>query len=79
MSLYLFPTQNFQFINHSGPPKPKLTWRREHTKTTRLKNMIISNLTKVQVPGLLLRRAELRHSIWYLVGIPEAYVHSRVL
>ncbi|KAF2843969.1 hypothetical protein T440DRAFT_73027 [Plenodomus tracheiphilus IPT5] len=33
MSMNSFPTQNFQFINHSGPLKPKLTWRREHTKT----------------------------------------------
>jgi hypothetical protein len=33
MSLNSFPTQNFQFVNQSGPPKPKLTRRREHTKT----------------------------------------------
>jgi hypothetical protein len=33
MSMNCFPTQNFQFMNHSGPPKPKLTLRREHTKT----------------------------------------------
>ncbi|KAF1366144.1 hypothetical protein EJ07DRAFT_170930 [Lizonia empirigonia] len=33
MSLNSFPTQNFQFVNHFGPPKPKLTWRREHKRT----------------------------------------------
>jgi hypothetical protein len=32
MSLNSFKTQNFQFITYSGP-KPKLTERREHTKT----------------------------------------------
>ncbi|KAI1669653.1 Chromo domain containing protein [Pyrenophora tritici-repentis] len=33
MSFNSFPTQNFQFVNHSGPQKPKLTWRREHRRT----------------------------------------------
>jgi hypothetical protein len=33
MSLNQFPTQNFQFITHSGPPKQKLIGRRKHPKT----------------------------------------------
>jgi hypothetical protein len=32
MSFNSFPMQNFQFVNYSGPPKPKLTWCRERTK-----------------------------------------------
>jgi hypothetical protein len=33
MSFNSFLTQNLRFMNYSRPLEPKLTWRRERTKT----------------------------------------------